>query len=189
MPVFRADPWLKALIVLLAVIALLFAFDAQLLRVLALPPDGLPHLLVEKLSSRVLGGVAFGVAFLAMWWTSRRREARLLASSVALTLALSFALKTIVGRPRPELAAAAGRDDAGFPSNHAAGAVAIALVASQVWPRWTPSFLAAATLYAATRLCLGLHYPSDVLGGALVATACTCALLALSGRAAPNKPA
>jgi undecaprenyl-diphosphatase len=61
--------------------------------------------------------------------------------------------------------------DASFPSDHATAAFAIAV---SIWLRsrrigWL--VLAIATILAVARVAVGVHYPSDVLGGAILGTA------------------
>jgi undecaprenyl-diphosphatase len=62
----------------------------------------------------------------------------------------------------------------GFPSNHAS--VAFAFGASVAWSskHWSMALAALlmATAVAWSRLALGLHFPSDVLAGAVVGVAC-----------------
>lgn len=63
----------------------------------------------------------------------------------------------------------AGRSgDPSFPSDHAAAAFAIAFAVYAVSRRAGAAFLAVATAIAVSRVALGLHYPSDVIAGALV---------------------
>ena len=90
-----------------------------------------------------------------------------------LTLALYRALKSRVARPRPcevlpALAAGvAPLDRWSFPSGHTMHAVAFSLIACQYAPAlgWILIPFTAAVL--ASRVVLGLHYPTDVLAGAL----------------------
>ncbi len=66
--------------------------------------------------------------------------------------------------------------DPGFPSDHATAAFAIAgaLVLWLGWPG-VPVLVAAAAL-AVSRVLLGLHYPGDVLAGALIGTVAAIAV-------------
>lgn len=58
-----------------------------------------------------------------------------------------------------------------FPSSHAANMGASMLLLSLRYPKWTLAFLSIALLVGLSRVYLGLHYPSDVLGGYLVGMA------------------
>jgi membrane-associated phospholipid phosphatase len=55
--------------------------------------------------------------------------------------------------------------DNSFPSEHAAGAAALAVVGMLAWPRWRAAFLAAAFAVGIARVAAGLHYPNDVIIG------------------------
>jgi len=63
---------------------------------------------------------------------------------------------------------AARTTDPSFPSDHAAAAFAIAFAVLAFSRRAGIAFLVAAALIALSRVALGMHYPSDVLAGALV---------------------
>lgn len=62
-----------------------------------------------------------------------------------------------------------------FPSGHTSSAFALATSVSLCYPKWY--VIAPAYLYAFTvgfsRMWLGVHYPGDVLVGALIGTACS----------------
>jgi membrane-associated phospholipid phosphatase len=82
-------------------------------------------------------------------------------------------LKRVFRRPRPELdglpALVVPRSPLSYPSAHAATSFAAARLLSEPLPATCVYGLAAAM--AISRPYLGLHYPSDILAGALLGTA------------------
>ena len=83
-------------------------------------------------------------------------------------------LKHIFDRPRPchvlpdvHLLVSCGSGYA-FPSSHAVNNFAAALVLSYFLPRWAWAFLAFAAVVAFSRVYVGVHYPSDVMAGAII---------------------
>ena len=83
-------------------------------------------------------------------------------------------LKTRTSRPRPcqvyaaISAAAPALDRFSFPSGHTLHAVSFSLVACAGYPQLASMLYPFALLVALSRPILGLHYPSDVLAGALI---------------------
>ena len=88
-------------------------------------------------------------------------------------------------RPRPYevhahiAAGAVPLDRFSFPSGHTLHAVAFSIVATSYFPVLGPALAGATLLIAASRVVLGLHYPSDVLAGAALGGAVAFASLNL----------
>lgn len=55
-----------------------------------------------------------------------------------------------------------------FPSNHAVNNFAAAIFFMILYPNYKVELLVCASLVAISRIYIGLHYPSDVVGGALI---------------------
>lgn len=55
-----------------------------------------------------------------------------------------------------------------FPSTHVANSFSVAFFLSFYFPKARALFLGVAALVGVSRIYLGVHYPSDVLGGALI---------------------
>ena len=95
------------------------------------------------------------------------------AVAAGAALAAGAAISMLVDRTRPFVAHPAQvhlfshhAADAGFPSDHATAAFAIAGVLVGLLGRRALPVLLAAVLLAVARVLLGLHYPGDVLAGA-----------------------
>ncbi len=86
-------------------------------------------------------------------------------------------LKKIIGRARPavthpDIRALENETSASFPSGHTSASFATATSLSLAFPKWyviAPSF-AWASAVGYSRIRMGVHYPSDVLAGAILGT-------------------
>ena len=134
------------------------------------------------LHPRVMWAVV-GVTAVVLWRRGRRRHAVWAVVTIAVAATVDTPLKELIRRARPvfnvPVATAPGYS---FPSGHALSSMAAALIAVVLcWPAtrghpWRRAALlgAAAVLVLATgfdRVGLGVHYPSDVVGGWLIAIA------------------
>jgi undecaprenyl-diphosphatase len=128
-------------------------------------------------ASEVIFAAAILVLLLLIPGTRRelaRRAAVAAAASVAVALLVTHLLASAVDRPRPFVAHPATihpflahAADPSFPSEHSAAAFAIATAVACRARGWGTVLLVLAVVLAAGRVFLGLHYPSDVLAGAL----------------------
>jgi undecaprenyl-diphosphatase len=143
------------------------------------------------------GGVLAALVALFAAWLLLRRRARsaLILSGVALAaLALERGVKWLVQRPRPEAARELMPLPSGwsYPSGHALCATAVyvtlaLLLTAPPAPRRyrlvaLPAALLLAFLIGFSRLYLGVHYVSDVVGGWLAGLACALVGLWLEER-------
>ncbi len=119
-----------------------------------------------------------------LWHAATRRFGAVLAATIAVQAAVVWATKLAVGRVRPWIAFGLpppfdAPHDGSFPSGHAAGCFCVvgflAAALPAAWPeararaRWSGGAAAAmAAIVAGSRVYLGAHYVSDVVGGALI---------------------
>ncbi|MER7705523.1 phosphatase PAP2 family protein [Kitasatospora sp. NPDC097605] len=162
--------------------------------------DAAPHWfnqLVEVWS--LLGLGVFALLMLAAWWRARGAGpvvmARVLASppAVLVAYAVNSGFKGLVEEVRPcaqlrvhgTLEACPGPGDWSFPSNHTVIAVAAAAALWFADRRIGAIAAVAAVLMGASRVWVGVHYPHDVLAGALVGLLVAVPLALAAGAAGP----
>ncbi|MHB1896787.1 MAG: phosphatase PAP2 family protein [Metallibacterium sp.] len=130
-----------------------------------------------RLVSRLGDGVFWYVlmAVLSVFGGERGLRATVeMAATGLLALTLYRLLKHWTQRPRPFrsvdgiVAHVPPLDEFSFPSGHTLQAVSFSLIACAWFPMLTPLLLVFTLLVAASRIVLGLHYPSDVLAASAI---------------------
>lgn len=120
-------------------------------------------------------GPLVALAALWLWWRARRDLAIWLAVVEVGCLSLNYFIKKLLGRPRPELWERRGWFgwDA-YPSGHVMAATAVLLTIAFILHHergWRWPFLVAGLfppIIAYSRLYDGVHWPTDIIGGAVV---------------------
>ncbi|MDX3215406.1 phosphatase PAP2 family protein [Streptomyces sp. ME02-6991-2B] len=121
------------------------------------------------------------------WWrVARRRGAEAPAAvagvlwsglAAAIALALNVPLRNFVDRPRPFVdhkgidVLVEGKTDFSFVSDHATLTMAVAMGLFMVSRKWGLAAVAVALAEGFCRVYMGVHYPTDVLGGFALGTA------------------
>ena len=131
-------------------------------------------------ASEALFVATLAVVFLAARgrFADWRRACLAAVLSAGLGLAVGKVISELVDRARPFVADPHGvhlfanhAADPGFPSDHATAAFAIAVAILLRKRAWGIFAIVAATVLSVGRVALGVHYPSDVLGGAALGSA------------------
>lgn len=131
-------------------------------------------LVITNLGASYSLGIAV-VIIILLAWKRHRKEAYLFGVVLAMGLLINLLLKTIIQRPRPEIARLVGASLSSYPSGHEMNSfVFYAMVAFFVYHftrKKTLSILTAGgcliliLLIGFSRIYLGVHYATDVIAG------------------------
>jgi len=134
-------------------------------------------------------GFSLAAALLALRPSSRWRWLLALALTLALADGLgSQVLRPLFARGRPVFVLPPGSvrwiapaaDVGSLPSLHASNFFAMALVGTVAWPSLWPIFYAVAAGVAWSRMYVGVHWPLDVIAGAMWGSLCALAAMAVA---------
>ena len=186
------------------ILACLLGFVLALLglRILGTPADTyLALAFYHSLSSDSFVPLIFGIATLGdiIWvplvfllyvfrrdsneWTS----SLILAVAMVSAMALTDILKAAFNLPRPVQVPSLGitprgeiQTNPGFPSGHTTNAFTVATVIWSRYPSWRVPFVLLAIATGVSMIILGLHFPSDVIGGVFLGIFCGTFVLGLA---------
>ncbi len=144
---------------------------------------------VSNSEAYILVGVPLGMGIYDLITKDRDHFNKTLTLTASLVgvYAIQTSVKHLIKRDRPfvkypgYIVNKVEEDGYSFPSNHTGGAFALATSLSLEYPKWyiiAPSYLWASAV-GFSRLQLGVHYPSDVIAGAVIGSATSWACFAL----------
>lgn len=121
------------------------------------------------------GYLWFGLGLAGAALDRKQRKQWLAASMIGpLAIGFNFLIKLVAKRPRPRLEdlppLGGAPSSLSFPSAHATASFAAATAMSRLAPELKLAFFGAAAVMAVSRPYLGMHYPSDIVAGAVLGT-------------------
>ena len=160
----------------------LFAFDQRLYSAIVAARDPLITVVAIVITYLNFFGLQWWLLGVVMWRTRGGRRGLWVALTIFIGMVLAWAsaetLKRIVQRPRPFVAIpdalAPVIPEPGsysFPSGDTALAFGAAVAFGQCFPRFRPFALLLAFAVGLSRVFVGVHYPLDALGGAVIGIA------------------
>jgi undecaprenyl-diphosphatase len=159
--------------------------------------DLLDHLFVPLTRAGSFGAIWLAIALLCAWRYRTTFLPLLVAAMVMVGEITSYGLRHAIGRERPPFHEPGNPEplvgaphSPSFPSGHATAAFLGATLVAFSVPRLAPLLYALAAAIAWSRVYVGVHYPLDVLGGAVYGTALALGFRALRTLAAgrPRSP-
>ena len=197
--------WVKSLraaerVILACIIGFVVALLG--LRILGTSADMyLSNALYNLISGNTLVPLIYGIATvgdliwvpLVFWLYVFRKDSNewtsslILAVAIVTAMALTDLLKAAFNLPRPfqipSLGISAGGEtptNPGFPSGHTTNAFTVATVIWSRYAAWRIPFIVLAISTGVSMVILGLHFPSDVLGGVFLGIFCGTFVLGLA---------
>lgn len=140
----------------------------------------LPYRRSVRWVSHTGDGHCYGIAILALFALEPRFGNQLLTASLlafGLNVSLYLLLKNVIKRDRPAASIQSYQawiqpsDQFSFPSGHTAAAFVFASLVTFYYPLFALPLYLWAGMIGASRVLLGVHYPSDIAAGAVLGLA------------------
>jgi undecaprenyl-diphosphatase len=137
---------------------------------------------LSKIGTYGLVWLVLGLVVALVW--RRVMPFALVVLAVAAADGLATLLKVAIGgtRPSDKGSLVTIPHSHSFPSGHTAVAFAAAVVLSWLVPRAAPAFFVLALAIGYSRIYIGVHWPLDVVGGAVIGVVTALLLLAVARR-------
>jgi len=150
---------------------------------------------LTDLNKTLYGKIIAGILWVLLVWKGGKKG-RIVAAFLVPLIFLSdqissTLIKELVDRPRPchtvdgvpvlqniRLLVDCGSGFS-FPSSHAVNNFAAASYFSYYYRRWTWAFVTFATFVAVSRVYVGVHYTSDIIGGGIIGVACAVIIIGI----------
>uniref|UniRef100_A0A9E7ZTE3 Undecaprenyl-diphosphatase n=1 Tax=Bosea sp. NBC_00436 TaxID=2969620 RepID=A0A9E7ZTE3_9HYPH len=169
----------------------MLALDTALFLAINAGPNPIPYVALFAIAVTRFAILLVPFYIVALWIRGSRRR-RLLAFALILALAIAMTLSFIAGiavfRPRPFMVDLGHtlvdhRSNASFPSNHAL-VFAVCVIVLALVRRYGMACLGAVlgALVGWSRIYVGVHYPSDLLGALILAIPAALLSLAVTAR-------
>jgi undecaprenyl-diphosphatase len=140
-------------------------------------PEPFAHLAVWLSDAGAFGIVWIAAAIVLAVLYRRYTVVGTLLLAIVVSESVSFRLREAIGRDRPPVRFVEPEplvttpNSHSLPSGHSTTAFAAATVLGASFPRFRPVFYGLAALIAWSRVVVGVHYPLDVVAGALLGVA------------------
>lgn len=153
--------------------------------------DNFGYQLISSFSSENITGIMLAITFLGSWISIviicliclviNFKKGLVISLNVSLIWIINFIIKNIIERPRPNVVRLAVETGFSFPSAHAMVSFGLfALICYMLKDKYkivSILIMIVPILISITRVYLGVHYTSDVIGGCLFAFAYLCTVI------------